>query len=393
MAKKINFDKKVNRIGSDSIKFANLDKRYGSHDIIPMWVADMDFLSAKEIRKALKKRVKKGVFGYPYNDKSIYNSIYSWQERRYGWKIKKGSISLASGVVNSIAFLIQAFSKVGDNIIIQSPVYQPFARTIKENERKVSRNSLVLKNGKYEIDFKDFQKRAKDAKIFILCNPHNPTGKVFSKKELLKLAEICLKNNVLIISDEIHSDFLYDDKKHIPIALLSKHISKKTITLNAPSKSFNIAGLMTSYVICEDKKLEAIYKNYLKKFELMDNNIFGTLALKIAYKSCEEWMDETVEYLQKNRDFAINFIKNEIPLLKVIKPEATYLLWIDFRKIGLKPSELEKFLITKAKIGLNNGLIYGKEGSGFARLNFGTQRNILKIALENLKQSINDFIV
>ncbi len=393
MAKKINFDKKVNRIGSDSIKFANLDKRYGSHDVIPMWVADMDFLSAKGIRKALKKRVKQGVFGYPYNDKKIYDSIYSWQERRYGWKIKKGSISLASGVVSSIAFLIQAFSEVGDNIIIQPPVYQPFARTIKENERKVSRNSLVLKNGRYEIDFKDFQKRAKDAKIFILCNPHNPTGKVFSKKELLKLAEICLKNNVLIISDEIHSDFLYNDKKHIPIALLSKHISKKTITLNAPSKSFNIAGLMTSYIICEDKKLEAIYKNYLKKFELMDNNIFGTLALKIAYNSCEEWMDEAVEYLQKNRDFAINFIKNEIPLLEVIKPKATYLLWIDFRRLGLKPSELEKFLITKAKIGLNNGLIYGKEGSGFARLNFGTQRNMLKIALENLKQSINDFIV
>lgn len=391
MAKKVNFDKKVDRYGSDSMKFANLDKRYGSSDVIPMWVADMDFKSAKEIRNALVDRAKEGVFGYPYNDKSIYDAICSWQEKRYGWKIKKGSISLSSGVVSSISFIVQAFTKPGDSIIIQTPVYQPFARLIKENGRKVSRNSLVLKKGKYEIDFKDFEKRAKEAKAFILCNPHNPTGKVFSKKELLKLAEICLENDLLIISDEIHSDFLYEGKKHIPIASLSKHISRKTITLNAPSKSFNIAGLMTSYVICEDKKLEAIYKNYLKKFELMDNNIFGTLALKTAYESCAYWMDEMVEYLQKNRDYAVNFIKDEMPLVDIIVPEATYLLWIDFRKLGLKPSELEKFLITKAKIGLNNGVIYGKEGSGFARLNFGTQRNTLKRALKNLKQAINDF--
>ncbi len=393
MGKKINFDKKVNRAGSDSIKYANLTKRYGSDEVIPMWVADMDFKSAFKIRKALENRAKEGVFGYPYNDNSIYDSIYSWQKRRYEWDIKKGSISLASGVVNSIAFIIQAFTKNNDTIIIQTPVYHPFARLIKENDRKVSKNSLILKNGKYEINFKDFEKKAKDAKAFILCNPHNPTGRVFSKKELLKLAEICIENDVLIISDEIHSDFLYDGRKHIPIASLSKHISRHTITVNAPSKSFNIAGLMTSYVICEDKKLEAVYKNYIKKFELMDNNIFGTLALKSAYNDCENWMNEVIKYLQDNRDFAVNFIKDKIPLLDVIKPEATYLLWIDFRKLGLKPNQLEKFLITKAKIGLNNGIIYGKEGSGFARLNFGTQKSVLKKALNNLKNAINDFIV
>ena len=393
MAKKINFDKVVDRVGSDSMKFANLQDRYGSDDVIPMWVADMDFKSCKKIVKALQNRAKEGVFGYPYNDESIYNSIYEWQKRRYGWDIKKGSISLASGVVNSIAFIVQVFTKEKDEIIIQTPVYQPFARLIKENGRKVSANSLVLKDGKYEIDYKDFEKRAKKAKAFILCNPHNPTGKVFRKDELLRLAQICIDNDLLIISDEIHSDFLYEGAKHIPVASLSKQISKRTITLNAPSKSFNIAGLMTSYVIIENKKLEDKYKKYIKKFELMDNNIFGTLALKTAYNECEGWMDEMVAYLQQNRDFALEFIRDEIPLLDVIKPEATYLLWIDFRKLGLSPSKLEKFLITKAKIGLNNGIIYGKEGAGFARLNFGTQNDVLKTALKNLKKAINEFIV
>ncbi len=388
MAKKVKFDKKVDRRDSDSVKHNNLLQKFGSENIIPMWVADMDFKSPKEIIEALNKRAKEGFYGYTYNQKEIYDSIYKWQEKRYGWKIKKGSISLANGVVSSIAFIIQAFTKEKDEIIIQTPVYHPFARVIKENGRKVSANSLNLKNGRYEIDFKDFEKRAKKAKAFILCNPHNPTGRVFSKEELLKLGQICLENSVLIISDEIHSDFVYDGAKHIPIASLSKKLSKQTITLNAASKSFNVAGLMTSYVICEDKKLEAKLKSYLKKFELCDNNIFGTLALKTAYTECEYWMDEVVEYLQKNRDFAIEFIKDELPLLDVVKPEATYLLWIDFRKLGLKPNELEKFLVTKAKLGLNNGIIFGKEGAGFARLNFATQRDVLETALNNLKLTL-----
>ncbi len=389
----MNFDKKIDRRGTDSVKHNNLKEKFSTEDIIPMWVADMDFKSCKNIINALRERVDEGIFGYVYNDKSIFDAIYKWQEKRYGWKIKKGSIFLANGVVSSISFIINAFTKEKDEIIIQTPVYHPFARVIKESGRKVSANSLKLVDGQYEIDFKDLKKRAKSAKIMILCNPHNPTGRVFSKDELQKIADICIENDLLLISDEIHSDFIYEGHKHIPIASLSKQISKRTITLNAASKSFNIAGLMTSYVICENKKLEAVYKAYIKKFEICDNNIFGTVALKSAYESCDKWLDEMVAYLQDNRDFAYEYIKNHIPLLDVIKPEATYLLWIDFRKLGLDAAKLEKFLVKKAKLGLNNGVIFGKEGKGFARMNFGTQRDVLKEALENLKEAVNSFIV
>ena len=389
----MNFDKKIDRRGTDSVKHNNLKEKFSTEDIIPMWVADMDFKSCKNIINALRERVDEGIFGYVYNDKSIFDAIYKWQEKRYGWKIKKGSIFLANGVVSSISFIINAFTKEKDEIIIQTPVYHPFARVIKESGRKVSANSLKLVDGQYEIDFKDLKKRAKSAKIMILCNPHNPTGRVFSKDELQKIADICIENDLLLISDEIHSDFVYEGHKHIPIASLSKQISKRTITLNAASKSFNIAGLMTSYVICENKKLEAVYKAYIKKFEICDNNIFGTVALKSAYESCDKWLDEMVAYLQDNRDFAYEYIKNHIPLLDVIKPEATYLLWIDFRKLGLDAAKLEKFLVKKAKLGLNNGVIFGKEGKGFARMNFGTQRDVLKEALENLKEAVNSFIV
>ncbi len=393
MAKKVDFDEMVNRRGSDSVKHNNLIEKFGTEDIIPMWVADMDFKSPKEIVDALKKRVDEGYFGYTYNQKEIYDAIYKWQKERYGWSIKKGSITLGNGVVNSLAFVLQALTNEKDEIIIQTPVYHPFARVIKENGRKVSANSLVFKSGKYEVDFKDLQKRAKSAKALILCNPQNPTGKVFSKDELLKIAKICMDNDLLIISDEIHGDFVYSGKKHIPAASLSKKISKITVTLNAPSKSFNIAGFMTSYIICENKKLEAVIKNHIKKFELADNNIFGTLAMRVAYEKCGYWMDEVVSYLEKNRDYAVEFISDEIPLVEVVKPEATYLLWIDFRKMGLSVNELEKFLIQKAKLGLNNGIIFGKEGSGFARLNFGVRLEVLKEALNSLKKAVNDFIV
>ncbi len=393
MAKKINFDKVTNRRNTDSLKYNNLIQKFGTNKVIPMWVADMDFKSPKNIIKALEKRAKDGIFGYVYNQDDIYNAIYLWQKKRYRWKIKENSISLANGIVNSISFLIQSLTKKEDNVIIQTPVYHPFARLIKNNKRKVSINPLILKNGKYEIDFNDFEKKAKKAKIFILCNPHNPTGKVFSKKELLKLAQICIQNNLLILSDEIHSDFVYDKKKHIPIASLSKQISKRTITLNAASKSFNVTGLMTSYIICENRKIKSIYEKYKKRFELCDNNLFGTLVLKKAYNECEEWLNQLVLYIQKNRDFALKFIKNEIPLVNVVKSEGTYLLWIDFRKLGLTSNELEMFLIKKAKLGLNNGIIFGKNGAGFARLNIGTQKNVLKTALNNLKKAVNDFIV
>ena len=388
----MNFDKKVDRKETDSIKHNHLKERFSTEDIIPMWVADMDFKSPKKIVNALRKRVDEGVFGYVFTDKEIIDSIYTWQKKRYGWSVKKGSVFLANGVVSSISFIINAFSKEGDEIIIQTPVYHPFARVIKQSKRKVSANSLKLGKDGYEIDFEDLQKRAKKAKILILCNPHNPTGRVFSKKELQKIGDICLENDILIISDEIHSDFVYDNNKHIPIASLSKKLSKITFTLNAASKSFNIAGLMTSYVICENKKLEAVYKNYIKKFEICDNNIFGTIALKTAYESCEKWLDELVEYLEQNRDFACSFIKDYIPILDVKKPQATYLLWIDFRKLGLKSSKLEKFLINEAKLGLNNGIIFGKEGDGFARMNLGTQKETVKEALQNLKKAVDNFL-
>lgn len=386
----MNFDKKIDKSKTDNLKHNKLKEKFGREDIIPMWVADMDFKSPKNIIKALKDISDKGVFGYIYNNKKIYDSIYKWQENRYKWEVDKDSVFLASGVVSSIASIINHFTDKGDNIIIQTPVYHPFSRTIKENGRLVSTNSLKVVKGKYAIDFKDLQKKAKFAKMIILCNPHNPTGKVYTKNELQKIAKICLKNNLLIVSNEIHSDFVYSGNKHIPIASLSKKISNQTITLNAASKSFNVAGLMTSYVICENKKFRQEYKTFLKRFEKADNNIFGTAALQTAYSSCEKWLDDLVLYLQDNRDFAYNYIKRNIPLLNVIKPEATYLLWIDFRKLNLSLNDLEKILIQKAKLGLNNGIVFGKEGKGFARMNLGTSRKVIKEALDNLKKAIQN---
>lgn len=387
---KNNFDKVTKRIQSE--KWCERKKIFGTDDVIPMWVADMDFESPKPVIDAIVKRAKHGIFGYTYMPSSYYQSIIQWFKNKYDWEIQKNWINYSPGVVPALSFIALAFSKPGDKIILQSPVYRRFFEVINQNGRQVLNSPLKLKDGRYIIDFDDFKKKASDpkAKLFFLCNPHNPVGRVWTREELIKLGEICIKNNILIVSDEIHSDFVYKGYKHSVFPSISEEFAQNSIILNAPSKTFNLAGLQTSIVIIPNQKYYNIYNNMVSALKLTRGNVFGLVALEASYEFSEEWMHQLLEYLEGNVNYLIKFFKEKVPKIKVIKPEATYLLWLDCRDLGLNDLELREFMIKKAKVGFLEGYQFGQGGEGFQRINIGCPRVILKEALERIEKAVNE---
>ncbi len=387
----MNFDKVIDRENTRANKLEYRKILFKTEDVIPLWVADMDLAIADEIQDTLKKRLNHPIFGYTNQDKDFFDAIVDWQNSKHSWKISSRSITPISGVIPALAMSIKTFTNEGDKIMIQPPIYPPFFGLVENSKRVLVENPLIENNGSYSIDFNDMEKSFADGvKMILISNPHNPVGKVWTREELETMVNLCIKYDVKILSDEIHSDLIMGDKPHIPIASVSKEASDISITCMSPTKSFNIAGLQIAYTIIENNFLRKAYKQELNTLHLNMCNTMGTEALIAAYTKGDKWLDEAINYIKSNIEFVTNFIAREIPEIRVSKNEATYLLWIDFRNLNLSDSELKQFIIQKAKLGLNQGVDFGKGGSGFARLNVATPKTILEKAMKQLKVAVEN---
>ncbi|RLL86263.1 cystathionine beta-lyase [Petrotoga sp. HKA.pet.4.5] len=382
---KNNFNEIVDRKSTESVKWNGVKSLYGRDDVIPMWVADMDFKSPPEVIEALKQRAEHGIFGYPMLDEDYFVPFINWIKARHGIEIKKEWIVTTDGVVDALKIAILAYSKPGDNVVIQTPVYYPFYNIIKSNGRMIIKNSLKFENRNYSMDFDDLEKKLslKRTKLFILCNPHNPVGRVWKREELEKLVQLCAKHNVLLLSDEIHSDLVFSPNKHIPIFSISQDIKESSLTFYAPSKTFNLAGLKASFAVIPNEQLRTEYKNVIESLSSDNLNIFGMVAAKVAYERGEDWLDDLLNYLRANIDYVYDFFNEKLPKVKLQKPEGTYLMWLDFRAYG-DEQKVKDILVNKAKVGLEEGSIFGEEGNGFFRMNIGCPISILKDACNNI---------
>jgi len=381
-----NFDEIINRENTSCLKYDLKSKYFNSSDILPMWVADMDFKVPDCITEAIQKRLSHEIFGYSFHRDTIYESIVNWIYKRHGWKVKKEWIGFTPGVVPALNLAVLAFTSPGDKIIVQTPVYSPFFSAVRDHHRKLIINPLKINGNRYCMDLQHLKNQIDNkTKMLILCSPHNPTGNVWHKKELQELVSLCLEKKVLIVSDEIHADIVFKPNKHLPTAMLSDEISNQVITLMAPSKTFNIAGLSTSYFIASNKGLFQKLNSITEKLHLSMGNIFGDVALEAAYQYGEEWLDQLIYYLTGNIRYAEEFINNELADISLIKPEATFLLWLDFRKKDIPPEQLNKYMQEKAGLGLSDGLLFGPDGKGFQRMNIGCPKSILEKAMQQIK--------
>ena len=387
------FDKIINRKNTNSLKHDFNQRRFGREDILPMWVADMDFETPHFIIEAIRKRLNHPVYGYTLYPESLYESIISWIYNRHQWKVKKEEMIFCTGVVPALHYCVKALTNPGDKIIVQPPVYYPFFSVIKDNDRVVQENPLKIIDGKFEIDFEHLEKRTDEkTKMLFLCSPHNPGGRVWSKKNLLNLATFCLKHNIIIISDEIHADMVYNPNKHTPLASLDQEISNLTITLMSPSKTFNLAGLAVSYIISENKKYKARLNEYLDRTNINAVNIFSQAAMEAAYKYGNKWLDQLMDYLNNNFLYLNAFLKDRLPELNVMESEATYLAWIDFNNSRLKNNDIKHFMIHEAGLGLNDGPVFGTGGDGYQRMNFACPKEILHQGLTKLYNSMEKLV-
>jgi cystathionine beta-lyase len=386
--KKYNFDEIIPRSGTNCIKYDAREWMFKTNDVLPLWVADTDFRTPDFIVDAIKKRVEHEIFGYTFKPDSYYDAIIGWMKRRHDWDVKKEWISFSPGVVAGLTIAIETFSKPGDGVIVQPPVYFPFFDSVKGTKRKLVENPLKIENGRFTFDFEDLKSKIdENTKLLLLCNPQNPGGMVWTRSELEKLSAICLENGIMVISDEIHSDLIFNGHAHIPFATLSEEAAKNSVVCMAPSKTFNVAGLASSLVIIPDKNKHARYERALNIGHLGMGNIFGSVAMEAAYAKGDEWLNQLMDYLWENYLFLEKFIRKNLPKVKVMKPEATYLIWLDFRAYGMNDEELMKFTVEKAKVGLNNGARFGTGGDGWLRLNIGCPRSVLEEGLERLKSA------
>ncbi|MCR4908362.1 MAG: pyridoxal phosphate-dependent aminotransferase [Lachnospiraceae bacterium] len=387
MNTKFDFDELIDRHTPGDIKYQPVS---GREDVIPMWIADMDFRAPAEVLKALRETAEHGVFGYNETDEVYDEALTSWYLKRQGWEINPEHILKMPGVMFAIAQAIRALTQPGDAILICQPVYHPFERIVRDNDRTLVVSELVLSGGRYEVDFEDVEKRIADSgvKMLLFCSPHNPVGRVWDREELLKIAEICLKHDVWLVSDEIHSDFIYPGKAHIPMASLSEEIAERCITALAPSKTFNIAGLQAANIVIKNTSArKKIYCAYLATGYSELNNM-AIAAARAAYLYGEEWLDALLPYLAENISYVRDFSGETKGRIKLIEPEGTYLLWLDCRELGLKGPELEDFFLKKAGVRLNNGAIFGKGGEGFMRMNIATQGSVVRKALNRIGKAL-----
>lgn len=382
----MDFDKITDRTGTNAIKYDLAEARNKPKDAISLWVADMDFPTAPCVQKAIAEKAVHGIFGYSRPDSRYYNALKKWFKERHNYKIQDEWVVNTPGVCFALAAAIRAFTKEGESVLVQKPVYYPFFNMIKNLNRKVVNSPLELKNGHYEINFQDFEDKivSEKVKMFILCSPHNPGGRVWKKEELLRISEICLEHNVLVVSDEIHSDITFEGHTHTVYGTLSPAAAENSIICTAPSKSFNLAGLQFSNIIIPGAKLRVDFLRELDRTGYDEPSLMGIVAATAAYSEGAEWFDEAKSYIWKNIQFAKSYIEENCSKIKVIVPEGTYLLWLDFSGLGLTDKEINGRILNNAKVWLDSGSMFGTEGEKFQRINCATPRAILKEALERI---------
>lgn len=388
---KYNFDIVVDRSENRAGKYDERQKKFGTADVIPLWVADMDFQTAQPIINACVEKAMEGIWGYTYRPDSYFDAILGWQFRRHGWKIDKEKVSWSLGVVPALSAIVKVFTRKGDSIMIQTPVYSEFYDITEAWERNVVENQLVEQDGTWTIDFADFEEKAKDpnVKIFLLCSPHNPLGIVWSKEQLQKMFEICHANDVLMVSDEIHSDLVFHGKKHIPTAMISETAKDHVISCISGTKTFNLAGLQASTNVFPNLEMKAAFDKFWMNLDIHRNNAFSSVAMEAAFNEGEEWLEQLLPYLSENFEFIRDYCEKYIPKIKPNVPDATYLVWLDCRELGMNNERLKKFMIEEAKLGLNEGYTFGRSLSGYMRLNAACPRSVLEIAMKQLEDAVN----
>ena len=385
------FDKVIPRKGTNSLKYDFSVELGKGEDEIPLWVADMDFPTAPAILESLQKKVSHGIFGYSEGKEDYFQAVSGWYEKHFQWKVKKSWLVKTPGVVFAVAAAIRAFTEEGDAILIQQPVYYPFGQVIENNHRKLVSSPLKQNQGHYEMDFEDFEDKIikEQVKLFILCSPHNPVGRVWEEWELRKVGDICKKHGVLVISDEIHNDFVWEDHRHTVFVSLSPEYEDMTITCTAPSKTFNLAGLQISNIFIPNPQLKRKFKKEIAATGYEEIGLMGLVACQAAYEGGEEWLRELKEYIWNNYLFLEKYLAEKIPQLQPVRPEGTYLAWIDCRGLGLTEAEREELIVKKAGLWLDSGAMFGKEGEGFERMNLACPRKTLEAALQRLENAIN----
>lgn len=386
---KYNFDTIIARENTDCVKYDLRKAFFGNEDVLPLWVADMDFETPDFIREAVIKRAKHPVYGYTFRSDSFSNCVINWMKIRHKWVVKKEWISFSPGVVPALNMAVLAFTNPGDKVIVQPPVYFPFFSAVKNHGRELVYNQLLENKGKYEMDFEGLESQIDDkTKLLLLCHPHNPVGRLWTTNELERLVDICARKNILIVSDEIHSDLMLNGNVHVPLASISEKASEISITCIAPSKTFNLAGLGTSALIISNPEHKKKYEKILEDLHVGMGNLFGIVSTEAAYNNGEEWLKQLLEYLNENYSTLTKFFENRIPQIKVIPAEATYLIWLDCRGLGLKGKELRSFIIEKAGLGFNDGPSFGPGGDGFQRINIALPKSELIKALEKLEKAV-----
>ncbi|MCU6711603.1 pyridoxal phosphate-dependent aminotransferase [Paenibacillus sp. J5C_2022] len=377
------FDQLINRKNTRSYKWDQVGPLFGDKDILPLWVADMDFPSPPAVQEVLRKRVELQAYGYAIRTEGYFQAIVDWFGRRHGWTIQSDWITDSPSVVTSLSLAVEQFTAPGDSVVIQTPVYYPFYDVVRDNDRVIAENQLLVRNGRYEMDLEQLETLFKDgAKLLLFCNPHNPGGRVWTKKELLALGELCLRYGVKVVSDEIHCDLVHPGHVHIPFASLSPEVADITITCLAATKTFNLPGLHTSFMVTSNRKMKARMDKRIKTLSIHMASHFAQDAVEAAYNEGEEWLDAMLAYVQGNIDYAIEYLEQHLPQVKPMRPEGTYLLWVDCRGLGRSRQELLDLMYKEAKVAFNDGTTYGTSGEGWLRMNLACPRFILEQALK-----------
>ncbi len=382
------FDEVLERRGTSSVKFDGMATPFGRDELLPMWVADMDFKAPDCILEAVRKRCEHGIFGYSFRSDEAKDAFIAWVGERHGWRIEREMTMISPGICTALSIAVRVFTSIGEGVTIMTPVYHPFHEVVLRNKRTLHCSPLTLRNGRYEVDWVDFESKLAQSKLLIISNPHNPVGRVWDAQELKRMGELCLKHGVTILSDEIHSDLMLYNNKHTVMASLSKEIADITLTCMAPSKTFNIAGMLNSFVIAENREIYDKFNDEILTLHLDLGNLFGHITLEAAYRYGAEWLEELKVYLTESVEIAKRYVAEEISEISFIPPEGSFLLWLDFRGTGYSHEEVKRRLIERGGVALNDGLEFGREGEGFMRMNIGCPHSVLVEGLERIKKSM-----
>ena len=387
--KNLDFDRIIDRRNTKSVKYDLAAKKGMPEDVLPLWVADMDFRVSSYIQEAIARQVEHGVFGYSDTGEEYFEAVKGWMKRHHGWDVEADWLVKTPGVVFALSLAVKAFTEPGDSVLIQQPVYYPFKRVVEVNGRRTISNTLVYENNKYFMDFEDFEEKIirEKIKLFILCNPHNPVGRVWTEDELVRIGDICQKHHVIVVSDEIHGDFAFKGKHHV-FAGLKKEYGEFTVTCTAPSKTFNLAGLQLSNIFISNPELRRAFRRQLDIVGYEEPNIMGMVACEAAYRDGDEWYEAMLEYVAGNIAFTREYVEKNIPGVTMAEHEGTYLVWLDFRQLGMTGEELEEMIVQRARLWPDGGAMFGESGTGFQRVNVACPRKILEEALERMKGAV-----